>query len=92
MKYAEPGEGLKGQEGLELYYDKYLKGFAGKLIMETDVAGREMPYNVDRYIPPVNGLNIVLTIDQVIQYFTEREVNNVVAKYNLKGLCNSNGA
>jgi stage V sporulation protein D (sporulation-specific penicillin-binding protein) len=84
MKYAEPGEGLKGQEGLELYYDKYLKGFAGKLIMETDVAGREMPYNVDRYIPPVNGLNIVLTIDQVIQYFTEREVNNVVAKYNPK--------
>ncbi len=84
MKYAEPGEGLKGQEGLELYYDKYLKGFTGKLIMETDVAGREMPYNVDRYIPPVNGLNIVLTIDQVIQYFTEREINNIVAKYNPK--------
>jgi stage V sporulation protein D (sporulation-specific penicillin-binding protein) len=52
--------------------------------METDVAGREMPYNVDRYIPPVNGLNIVLTIDQVIQYFTEREINNIVAKYNPK--------
>ncbi|NLO82954.1 MAG: stage V sporulation protein D [Clostridiales bacterium] len=84
MKYAEPGEGLKGQEGIELYYDKYLKGFAGKLVMETDVAGREMPYNVDRYIPPVNGLNIVLTIDQVIQYFTEREINNIVAKYNPK--------
>ncbi|MFO7153531.1 MAG: stage V sporulation protein D [Caldicoprobacter oshimai] len=84
MKYAEPGEGLKGQEGIELYYDKYLKGFPGKIVMETDAAGREMPYNVDRYIPPINGLNLVLTIDQVIQYFTEREINNVVAKYNPK--------
>jgi stage V sporulation protein D (sporulation-specific penicillin-binding protein) len=84
MKYAEPGEGLKGQEGIELYYDKYLKGFPGKIVMETDAAGREMPYNVDRYIPPIDGLNLVLTIDQVIQYFTEREVNNVVAKYNPK--------
>ncbi|MBM7583310.1 stage V sporulation protein D (sporulation-specific penicillin-binding protein) [Caldicoprobacter guelmensis] len=84
MKYAEPGEGLKGQEGIELYYDKYLKGFPGKIVMETDAAGREMPYNVDRYIPPINGLNLMLTIDQVIQYFTEREISNVVAKYNPK--------
>ncbi len=84
MKYAEPKEGLKGQEGVELYYDKYLKGFPGKIVMEADVHGREMPYNVDRYIPPVNGLNLTLTLDQVIQYFTEREVDNAVAKYNPK--------
>ena len=32
MKYAEGEDGLKGQDGVELYYDKYLKGLAEKLL------------------------------------------------------------
>ena len=84
MKYAEGEDGLKGQEGIELYYDKYLKGLPGKIIMETDVRGREMPDNVDRYIPPIDGLNIELTIDQVIQHFFEKAVDDAMEKYNAK--------
>ncbi|NLN40735.1 MAG: PASTA domain-containing protein [Clostridiales bacterium] len=84
MKYAEGEDGLKGQEGIELYYDKYLKGIPGKIVMETDAKGREMPNNVDRYIPPIDGLNIVLTIDQVIQHFTEKAVEDAMEKYNAK--------
>jgi stage V sporulation protein D (sporulation-specific penicillin-binding protein) len=45
MKYAEPAEGIVGQEGIELYYDKYLKGLPGKIIMETDAQGKETPTN-----------------------------------------------
>lgn len=84
MKYAEAEEGLKGQEGIELYYDKYLKGYPGKIVMETDARGREMPDNVDRYIPPIDGLNLVLTIDSVIQHFTEKAVADAMEKYNAK--------
>ncbi|HHZ14246.1 MAG: penicillin-binding transpeptidase domain-containing protein [Caldicoprobacterales bacterium] len=84
MKYAEGEDGLKGQDGVELYYDKYLKGLAGKIVMETDARGREMPDNVDRYIPPIDGLNLVLTIDQVIQHFTEKAVNDAMEKYAAK--------
>lgn len=84
MKYAEAEEGLKGQEGVELYYDKYLKGYPGKIVMETDARGREMPNNVDRYIPPIDGLNLVLTIDSVIQHFTEKAVADAMDKYNAK--------
>jgi len=84
MKYAEAEEGLKGQEGVELYYDKYLKGYPGKIVMETDARGREMPDNVDRYIPPIDGLNLVLTIDSVIQHFTEKAVADAMDKYNAK--------
>jgi len=84
MKYAEGEDGLKGQEGIELYYDKYLKGIPGKIVMETDARGREMPNNVDRYIPPIDGLNIILTIDQVIQHFTEKAVEDAMEKYNAK--------
>lgn len=84
MKYAEGEDGLKGQEGIELYYDKYLKGIPGKIVMETDARGREMPNNVDRYIPPIDGLNVILTIDQVIQHFTEKAVEDAMEKYNAK--------
>lgn len=84
MKYAEGDDGLKGQDGIELYYDKYLKGLAGKIVMETDAKGREMPNNVDRYIPPIDGLNVILTIDQVIQHFTEKATKDAMDKYKAK--------
>jgi len=81
MKYAEPGEGIKGQEGIELYYDKYLKGIPGKIVMETDTKGRETPTNVERMVPPVDGWNVVLTIDQVIQHFVEKAVSDAMDQY-----------
>lgn len=74
----------EGQEGIELYYDKQLKGTPGKIITETDVHGRELPYNVDQYISPDHGWNLVLTVDQTIQYFTEKAVSDAMAKYNAK--------
>jgi len=74
----------EGQEGIELYYDKQLKGTPGKIITETDVEGRELPYNVDQYIPPNDGWNLVLTIDQTIQYFTEKAASDAMEKYNAK--------
>lgn len=74
----------QGQDGIELYYDKYLAGTPGKIITETDVRGRELPYNVNRYIPPINGWNIVLTLDETIQYFTEKAVSRVMEQYNPK--------
>ena len=81
MKYADPGEGLKGQEGLELYYDKYLKGVPGRIVMETDAKGRETSDNVERLVPPINGWNVILTIDQTIQYFTEKAVSDAMDNY-----------
>jgi stage V sporulation protein D (sporulation-specific penicillin-binding protein) len=81
MKYAEPGEGIKGQEGIELYYDKYLKGMPGQIVMETDTRGRETPTNVERMIPPIDGWNVILTIDQVIQHFAEKAVSDAMDQY-----------
>lgn len=81
MKYAEPGEGIRGQEGIELYYDKYLKGLPGQIVMETDTKGRETPTNVERMIPPIDGWNVILTIDQVIQHFAEKAVSDAMDQY-----------
>ena len=71
----------EGQDGIELYYDDKLKGSPGKIVTETDVDGRVLPYNVDQYIPPEDGLNLILTIDQTIQHFTEKAVSDAMEKY-----------
>jgi len=82
MRFAEPGYGIKGQEGVELYSDRHLRGLTGRTFMKTDIHGRELPSNESRYVPPVNGLDVMLTIDLVIQHFVEREIDNAVAKFN----------
>ena len=80
-KYAEPDIGLTGQEGLELAFDTYLTGQTGTIEMDTDVSGRELPFTGERYIPPVDGSDVVLTIDSVIQHFTEKAAADAMDRY-----------
>lgn len=73
-----------GQEGLEKKYDSVLKGLPGRIIMETDPYRREMPYNISDYIAPVNGDDIVLTIDEKIQLYVEKALENAIKTYKAK--------
>lgn len=70
----------QGLEGLEYIYDRYLRGLPGRVVAERDASGREIPGGIRKYIPPVDGQDIVLTIDEVIQYITERELNKAVSE------------
>ncbi len=74
----------KGLEGIELYYDKYLKGQPGWAVMLRD-ARRKRLNIYDNALMPKDGLDIVLTIDEVIQYIAERELENVFRHYRAKG-------
>lgn len=73
-----------GLEGLELYYNKYLKGESGWLISTQDARRKLLESYQNEFIPPKNGLDIVLTIDEVIQYIAEKELAKVYEKYNAK--------
>lgn len=68
----------RGMAGVELEYDKYLSGLPGRWIKNTDGAGRQLAFSVERYYPPEDGLNLVLTIDEVIQHFAEKAVENAL--------------
>ena len=68
----------QGLEGIELFYDEYLRGVPGRVEQERDAAGREIPGGLSRYVPAQDGYDLVLTIDQVIQYRAERELERVV--------------
>jgi len=74
----------QGLEGLEVVYDQELRGTPGSIIVEYDARGREMPQAVQRYIPPVDGNNLVLTIDEVIQYIAERDLEKAMVSTQAK--------
>ncbi|WDC84089.1 hypothetical protein PL321_17665 [Caloramator sp. mosi_1] len=57
-----------GRSGIEMYYNKELKGIPGRLIIQADAFYRELPYEAPVYEAPKNGNDIVLTIDQSIQF------------------------
>ncbi|MBU1086295.1 MAG: hypothetical protein KKD05_02120, partial [Candidatus Omnitrophica bacterium] len=65
----------QGLSGVELVYDKYLRGQAGTRSMLRDAKQRMMPAFEYEYIPEINGHNIVLTIDSVIQHIAEQELD-----------------
>lgn len=69
----------RGLAGIELKYDKYLSGIPGRWIKNTDRDGDSLAYGVEKYFQAENGLNLVLTIDEVIQHYTEKSLDTVMA-------------
>ena len=74
----------QGLSGIELKYDSYLKGSDGGIKYFSDGKGNRLGVN-EIYDEPVNGNNIALTIDLNIQLAMERELDNVMTKYNADG-------
>lgn len=74
----------QGQDGVELTYEKYLNGFPGRNIKMTDAHGQELPGSETKYYEPEDGLNLVLTVDEVIQHFAEKAVENAVVENKAK--------
>jgi cell division protein FtsI/penicillin-binding protein 2 len=71
----------KGLNGLELQYEKYLRGVDGKYIIEKDVYGNIIPGSKNNYIAPLDGGDIELTIDSQIQLITQNKLKEVVDSY-----------
>ncbi len=69
-----------GLEGLERYYDRDLRGDKGWLTYERDGAGHRLFPKGLRYVAPSRGRDLVLTIDEVIQYIGERELEAAIAE------------
>ncbi len=71
----------KGLEGLELMFDKYLRGEPGYSQILRDAKQRELLIEKS-FLPPKDGFNLVLTIDETIQYISERALDKAFAKSN----------
>ena len=62
----------EGQTGLEAEFNSYLAGVAGRLVIEVDRKNNPLSYGEENYIPPVEGYNMTLTADSVIQSYLEK--------------------
>jgi len=72
-----------GLEGVEYYYDTYLKGEKGNFTFLKDAFGNRFTSG-KRKVPDYNGKNIILTIDKNIQYITERALEETVTSFSAK--------
>lgn len=71
----------QGLSGLELQYDNYLTGEYGAIKYYADAKGNKLNMQ-EVYVKPQDGIDIELTINYDIQASIERELDNVVTKYN----------
>lgn len=69
-----------GQYGVEAFYNTQLAGRAGTMSTYRDLLGREIVVGKSSQTDPVNGSDIVLTIDSSIQHAAEQAIANGVAQ------------
>jgi stage V sporulation protein D (sporulation-specific penicillin-binding protein) len=72
------GKDNQGIIGLEAKYDSFLMGAPGRILTETDVAGRHLDGSRQYRIPPTDGYDLVLTIDAVLQSYAEQAIEMLV--------------
>ena len=71
------GRDNQGLGGIEMVYDDELSGVPGRVVTLKNAHGTDMPFQEERHIDSENGLNVVLTIDEAIQHFAEKHLENV---------------
>lgn len=68
------GSDNQGLDGVEAQYDDYLTGTPGRIITATNARGEDMPFSYEMYYEAENGANVVLTVDEVIQHYLEKNL------------------
>lgn len=81
------GEGLYG---VEKQYNEQLQGVAGRVVKGTNGAGADLPYDYEEYTPAEDGNGVVLTIDEGVQHYLEKHLEEAYedneAKYSVCGI------
>lgn len=84
-KKQDSGE-IKGELGIESYYDEELSGENGKTTYQTDAYGYTLPSAEVIKEDATDGNDIYLTLDSNIQIFAEELVSNLSSNYEMDWL------
>lgn len=74
----------QGIIGLEVKYEKYLKGMNGKILTMSDAKGVEIENAAEDRIEPVAGNDLHISLDVNIQKYAEQLAYQVLEKKNAK--------
>ena len=75
------GADSQGLDGIEAEYDSQLTGTPGRLVTAQNAVGTDMNFQYEQEVPAKDGDSLVLTIDEVVQHYVE--------KYLQEGLVNN---
>ena len=73
----------EGQNGLEGYYNDFLRGVDGAALTASDIKGKELG-EAATYLPSVPGCDLTLTVDTKIQAFAEDAVRSAYTEWGAK--------
>ncbi|MGN0399889.1 MAG: peptidoglycan D,D-transpeptidase FtsI family protein [Blautia sp.] len=68
----------QGIIGLEVYYDKILKGVDGKILTTTDARGVEIDDLGESRVEPVSGYDLHISLDRNIQMYAQQAALKVM--------------
>ena len=72
---------LSGRYGLEAYYENTLRGSEGSISQSRDTGGRWIAIGKKEIQEAKNGDNLVLTIDHIVQYETEKLLKSAIKRF-----------
>jgi stage V sporulation protein D (sporulation-specific penicillin-binding protein) len=72
---------LGGRYGIENFFNSELSGQEGKLFQNKDNSGLWVPTGAKEITPARNGDSLILTIDHIIQYETEKILRSAISKF-----------
>ncbi len=74
-----------GLSGIEYYYDDELSGTNGRIVRATNANGTDMLFtDFEDYYDAVDGQDVVLTIDETVQYYLEKHLTAAAEDYDLQ--------
>ncbi len=85
LGFVSGGDEMHGVGGIEAYYDHLLSGRAGYRYHEVDNYGRNsLPYAAAIERNMKKGLSLKLHINQEIQNFAQKTLDDIVARYEIQ--------
>ncbi|MGH9000864.1 MAG: peptidoglycan D,D-transpeptidase FtsI family protein, partial [Acidimicrobiia bacterium] len=75
----------QGLAGIEVSWEEALAGEPGEIVVEQDPGGRRIPAGRSSFRPAERGADLILTIDQALQYEVEQALVEAVAGARARG-------
>lgn len=75
----------KGYYGLEGYYERQLRGKSGYALQIQDAFGRPILAKINDSTQTVDGRSLILNVDRVVQFMTERILKERIEQYGASG-------
>ncbi|MEG2633975.1 MAG: penicillin-binding transpeptidase domain-containing protein, partial [Oscillospiraceae bacterium] len=78
------GTDNQGLSGLEAYYNEELSGTSGRILTAKNAVGGDMYYEYETRYEPESGNSLVLTVDEVIQHYLEKNLEAAVKEHHVQ--------